>query len=295
MIKLGLIGMSDGNGHPYSWASIFNGYNKQYMCDCPFPVIFRYLEEQRFPEDSIPGASVTSIFTQNKEMSTHIALASNIPNVCCSLEELITNVDAVLLARDDAQTHFEYAQPIIEAGLPIYIDKPLALTIKDAEKIFSLEQYDNQIFTCSALAYSPEMILSKEDKEAMRNIKCIDAVIPKYWETYSIHLIEPILKIIGYKRNVVDTVIKKNGDISSVVFEFEDGIILSLKTVGKAVSPLRITVCGEMGYKDLVFSNSTYTSFKLALEHFIDVCKKKKSVNSREYVMKAVELIERGL
>ena len=38
-IKLGIIGMSDGNGHPYSWSAIFNGYNRDEMQKCTFPVI----------------------------------------------------------------------------------------------------------------------------------------------------------------------------------------------------------------------------------------------------------------
>jgi len=28
VIKLGIIGTSQGNGHPYSYSAIFNGYNK---------------------------------------------------------------------------------------------------------------------------------------------------------------------------------------------------------------------------------------------------------------------------
>ena len=28
-LKIGIIGSSDGNGHPYSWSAIFNGYNKK--------------------------------------------------------------------------------------------------------------------------------------------------------------------------------------------------------------------------------------------------------------------------
>ena len=28
-IRLGIIGMTEGNGHPYSWSAIFNGYNPE--------------------------------------------------------------------------------------------------------------------------------------------------------------------------------------------------------------------------------------------------------------------------
>ena len=42
MLRLGIIGISEGNGHPYSWSAIFNGYNHEYAQDCPFPVIPDY-------------------------------------------------------------------------------------------------------------------------------------------------------------------------------------------------------------------------------------------------------------
>lgn len=29
MLKLGIIGLSEGNGHPYSWSAIINGHSDQ--------------------------------------------------------------------------------------------------------------------------------------------------------------------------------------------------------------------------------------------------------------------------
>ena len=41
-IKLGIIGMTEGNGHPYSWSAIFNRYDVDAMTkECPFPGIMR--------------------------------------------------------------------------------------------------------------------------------------------------------------------------------------------------------------------------------------------------------------
>jgi len=64
-LRLGVIGLSPGNGHPYSWSAIFNGYNLQAMEECGFPVIPRYLEKQNFPDDGIQSAKVTHIWTQD--------------------------------------------------------------------------------------------------------------------------------------------------------------------------------------------------------------------------------------
>ena len=109
-LKLGIIGMSEGNGHPYSWSAIFNGYDKRAMDDCGFPVIPVYLAKQRFPEDTIAGARVTNVWTQSINLSHKISKAAKIENVNESISEMIPQIDAALLARDDAENHFRFAK-----------------------------------------------------------------------------------------------------------------------------------------------------------------------------------------
>ena len=43
-MKLGIIGISEGNGHPYSWSAIINGYNKKKMEECKYESIPSYLK-----------------------------------------------------------------------------------------------------------------------------------------------------------------------------------------------------------------------------------------------------------
>ena len=44
-IRLAMLGMVDGNGHPYSWSAMFNGYDAAEMAKCPFPVIPRLFRQ----------------------------------------------------------------------------------------------------------------------------------------------------------------------------------------------------------------------------------------------------------
>ena len=47
-IKLAMVGMVEGNGHPYSWTAIINGqYNAEVMADCGYPVIPHYADRER--------------------------------------------------------------------------------------------------------------------------------------------------------------------------------------------------------------------------------------------------------
>ena len=149
MIKLGIIGLSNANGHPYSWSAIFNGYNKDYMKQCPFPVIPKYLYKQNYPEDFLQNARVTHIWTQDREISEQVAKASEIENIAETFTDLIGKVDGVLLARDDSENHKKFVTSFIEAGMPIYIDKPIAVDRVQLDYFKTLEQYPNQIFSCS--------------------------------------------------------------------------------------------------------------------------------------------------
>ena len=47
-LRLGILGMTEGNGHPYSWSAMYNGYDRKYMDKCPFAAIPTYLNNLVF-------------------------------------------------------------------------------------------------------------------------------------------------------------------------------------------------------------------------------------------------------
>ena len=53
-------------------------------------------------------------------------------------------MDGLLLARDDSENHKKYAEKFLRNGIPVYIDKPIATTKAEAEKIYNLEIYPDK-------------------------------------------------------------------------------------------------------------------------------------------------------
>ncbi|WP_051416425.1 Gfo/Idh/MocA family oxidoreductase [Asinibacterium sp. OR53] len=293
MIKLGILGMSEGNGHPYSWSAIFNGYKDQYMKDCPFPAIYNYLKKQHFPDDTINEATVTHIWTADRLLSEHIANASEITHISDKYEDMIGHVDGVLLARDDAENHYEMSKPFIEAGLPIYIDKPIAYDVPTAERILHLKRYDHQIFSCTSLRYAKEFMIDEQISKKVGVIKFIDAEVPKSWNKYAIHVIEPILQIIGFdvdvlKYNVIDT---NEGKIVTIVFS--KNITCVIKAITESKSPISILLSGNNGFHEMVFENS-FEAFKTSLKKFINVIKKAEENIPIKETLKVVDIIQKG-
>ena len=294
-LKLGVIGSSEGNGHPYSWSAIFNGYDSVEMEKCGYPVIPRYLEQQQWPASQIKEARVTAIWTQDIALSRHIAKAAKIEHVVTCYKDMIGQVDAVLLARDDAYNHLQYAEPFLRQGIPIYIDKPIALSINDLDRLYALEQYSGQIFTCSALRYSKQLALTTADRQSLGHIKQITAFTPKSWSKYAVHIIEPVLNMLS-ESDIVEmtapTCHRSDGSGSLAVC-WSSGIQTNFFALGNGQSPISIRVFGTSGWKDFTFTDS-FSAFKAALQAFIQGISDKKVMSDRAFNTTVVQLLERG-
>jgi len=72
-----------------------------------------------------------------------------------SIDDLLRRVDAVLLESVDGRPHLAQARPVIAAGKPLFIDKPMAASLADAMEIFRLAEANNvPVFSSSSLRYA---------------------------------------------------------------------------------------------------------------------------------------------
>ena len=73
-----------------------------------------------------------------------------------TIPELLEKVDVVLLESVDGRIHLQEAIPVIEAGKPLFIDKPVAGSLADAVAIYELaKQHDVPCFSSSSYRFSP--------------------------------------------------------------------------------------------------------------------------------------------
>jgi hypothetical protein len=292
-LKLGVIGLSPGNGHPYSWSAIFNGYDPVAMEACGFPVIPRYLERQQFPKDAIADVKITHVWAQDRAISSHIAKAALIRNVVEQYTDMIGQVDGVLLARDDAETHYEFAAPFLEAGIPVYVDKPLALTVAEARRLLDLQQYPGQLFSCSALRYAKELQLSDAERAQIGRLRHIHATVPKDWDKYAVHVIEPMLLLANERGKVERVRAWREGDTVTVAIAYCSGFQALISTLGSSQAPLAMRVIGEAGWRDLIFKD-TFPAFKAALFEFVQGIIHRNQRIHPDFMLEVVDIIEAG-
>lgn len=98
------------------------------------------------------------------------------------IEGLCQDVDAVLLESVDGRPHLEQVRPVLKARKPVYIDKPIAASLRDAQEIFRLARAAKvPVFSSSGLRFA-------RNTQAVRN-GLIGRV--EYAETYGPCSIEP--------------------------------------------------------------------------------------------------------
>jgi len=192
-----MLGMIPGNGHPYSWSAIINGYDRAAMAQCPYAGIPAYLGAQPHESVHVPGVQVTHLWTDTPAEAASVAQASLIPHVVARPEDVIGHVDAVLISTDDGTDHVRRARPFVEAGLPVFIDKPLASTVEELRTFIAWEKAGARILSSSGMRYAPELTPMIANLPALGELRWISLVTIKTWDRYGIHSLEPVFRLLG--------------------------------------------------------------------------------------------------
>ena len=132
----------------------------------------------------IDGAQVTHIWTQDPAVSRHCAAASRVDNVVDNLDDLIGQVDAVLLARDDPENHVTMAKPFLDAEVPIFVDKPLAIRRADLDYFAEQHAAGKFIMSCSSLRYSAGNQSARADIDSLGELELAVVVGKKDWRKW---------------------------------------------------------------------------------------------------------------
>lgn len=86
----------------------------------------------------IRGVRVTHIWGERPEFAPPMAEIGGVPHIVADPREMIGQVDGALLVRRDGRLRLADARPFLKAGIPVFADKPLTNSLKDAKALLKL-------------------------------------------------------------------------------------------------------------------------------------------------------------
>lgn len=161
-------------------------------------------------------------------------------------------VDGVLLESVDGRPHLAQAKPVIAAGKPLWVDKPVAATLADVIEIFRLAKENNvPCWSSSAMRFGKEIAGARNNEKLGQIISC-DAFGTSSWAEkhpslylYGIHAVEPLFTVMGTGCETVRRVKTDRGDM--VIGVWPGGRIGTFRDLRGGKSDFKTVIYGSKG------------------------------------------------
>ncbi|MFM7205060.1 MAG: Gfo/Idh/MocA family protein [Planctomycetaceae bacterium] len=187
-----------------------------------------------------------------------------------SIETLLGQVDAVLLETNDGRPHLAQIRPVIAAGKPVFVDKPVGGSLAEVLAIYALAERGRvPIFSSSALRWGAEPQAVRAG--AIGRVRGCDTFGPCTLEAthpdlfwYGIHGVEMLVTCMGTGCAEVTRAAAADGDV--VVGRWADGRLGTFRGMrplkpfgGVAFGEQEVRLLGDNpGYGPLVREIATF-------------------------------------
>ena len=242
-MRLGMLGASPGNGHPFSFSAIINGYEEQAFAKTDWHVILDYLKVQNPTDFGFSGVKVSHAWTQDPSITKSLCRACRIEHAVTNPADMIGKVDAVLIARDDASSHWSLAKQFLDSGIPLFIDKPLTLRIDELERFWP-HLCGGHVMSCSGFRFAVELDSLAVGLSNIGRLRLVRGSTLNDWEKYGIHLLEAALQI---TKLVPVSVRRLPASHDSLFIETSGGPPIQIDALGNVSKLFHLECIGEKG------------------------------------------------
>jgi predicted dehydrogenase len=226
------------------------------------------------------GAQVVAIWGQEAERTQQVATNGHINQIVAAPEEMLGKVDAVFCVTRHGGLHRELVTPYLEAGIPVFVDKPLAVDPNDAREIVRVAQAKGVPFTSfSTVRFSKSTKALADESATLGGLRVGSYTGPATRRNiyggiifYAVHSIEMMLMFQGTGVTWVDAqegpALDANGNGAiTVTCAYGDGAIGTLALTVDAKYAFTAHLIGREGlaYRTLDISDCYHEGMKAIL------------------------------
>jgi len=239
-LRLALLGTD--STHAVEFTRLLNG-EKDHVAGARITVAYR------------GGSSLSISRDRIDKLSTALQATWNIPFVS-SIAELCNNIDGILLLSVDVRLRMQELREAIRCGKPIFIDKPLAGSLEDAQAIATLlDQEKIPWFSASSIRYGheqrPQHLLGVETWGPAKYIDEFSLDLTYY----GIHSIESLYSLMG--PGVTQVTRTRSGDTEVIVATWKDGRVGTVRLIEDGET-YGAVLYREGGHAEMIATNVGY-------------------------------------
>lgn len=233
---------------------------------------------------------VVAISGPDPERTKEVAGLGQIPEIVERPEDMIGKVDAILVVHRHGDLHAEHAIPFLKAGIPVYVDKPFAISLDDCQAMLDAASEGNALLTSySSLRWAPTTGDLADKMESLGDVRVGQFAGPCDFESeyagpffYATHVAEIAFRLMGDDVRTVQAT--RSGKNVAVNLTFANEAIATFSYLGDAAYHFHATLFGTKDFAaaEIIAGDDAYAE---GLNLFLD------AVNSGKAPLTAQQLL----
>lgn len=210
MIKIAILGIE--NSHAWSFASALAPKEG----------------EKQFPDFELIGFYGENGREDVERGKTRLAEVCTCTRYADHYDDFLGEADAVMVTARHGANHLKYAKKYLEAGIPVWLDKPITASVEDFVEVARLvKKYGSTVTGGSTLYYTSGITEAKKFMQENPDFAIGGAVSApvnmvndygNFW-FYTQHLAEMMLSVFG--TDVKSVIAVKNADSVCAIYKYE--------------------------------------------------------------------------
>ena len=240
---------------------------------------------------------VVGIWGQEEERTREVAEQGQIINVVDKPQDLLALVDMAFVVDRHGDLHADHALPFLEEGLPVFVDKPFAINLKDCEKMLSVARRTGALLTSfSSLRYAPSTEALAEDVMKIGNIKAAHFSGPCDFGSeyggaffYATHVAEIALRLLGEEVESLRAFRSDNTVAAQVVWS--DGALATFTYLGDAAYHFHASLFGSECMAASEITSGNGKSYERAFQIVLDMVESECRPLTEEQLLRPIAIV----
>jgi predicted dehydrogenase len=183
-------------------------------------------------DKDLPGFEVTHVWGETPEFAAKAAEEGGIPNIVPDYRDMIGAVDAIIVDQRHGKEHLPAARPFVEAGLPVFVDKPFCTDLREGVEFVRFARGKGvPITSFSVLSLQQSAVQFADDIEKLGRLRSLVTAGPADIESpyggiffYGIHQVDVIANLIPARP--VEVATARHGEDAVAAITFESGPVV---------------------------------------------------------------------